>query len=406
MATVGSDIDFYALLDLTENATESQVLSQLRKFARIHHPDKNPSSSAKEIFALGQVGRDLLLCPAKRQIYDSTRLERKNRERQNDLLVDKRRRMKDDLEARERGVKRAAEEGDDEKAARELRRLAEDGKRRRKEREAALKTDLTPETPKLRDGWLPPLNVSEYKSECSSAAASGHSPTAGLNAQACVPELDRTLIVKWPRAESNPISREELVELFSIFGEVQSADILNPAKKMHMGKGNKKRLATACMLRYASIDSAQKAMRESKNLEDPRWDMFDSINWASTKVPEFIDGDESNSNDIDSGPSTPARDETRTSAADPLKKMGSKPFTPAPPINGETLRKMPSFSSFSPLPKNGSPIERSLGIDISSLEDMTMIRLRNAEKQRMTNEMQRQEYGETAAATNDEKSQS
>lgn len=120
--------------------------------------------------------------------------------------------MKDDLEARERGLKRAAEEGDEEKAARDLRRSAEDGKRWRKEREAALKTDLAEETPKLRVSWRPPLNLSDHRPECSPAAASGHSPTAGLDAQAGVSDLNRTLVVKWPRAEPNPLGCDELIE--------------------------------------------------------------------------------------------------------------------------------------------------------------------------------------------------
>jgi len=65
---------------------------------------------------------------------------------------------------------------------------------------------------------------------------------------------------------------------------------------------------------------------------------------------------------------------------------------------GDDLRKMPSFSSFSATsntPKS-SPFIKSLGINSPSLEEMTMIRLKNAERRRLADEVRRQDDEATA----------
>ena len=132
-----SDTDFYALLDVSFETSQKDIDRAWRKTALKYHPDKVGNDPvAKEKFHLAQIGYDLLSDPASKAIYDNARSARLQRKRQNDLFEGRRRQMKDDLEMRERGVKRPRDEGDgeEEKLEREIRRLAEDGARRRKER--------------------------------------------------------------------------------------------------------------------------------------------------------------------------------------------------------------------------------------------------------------------------------
>lgn len=131
-----SSTDFYALLGITFETSQKDIDRAWRRTALKYHPDKvGADPTAKEKFHLAQIGYDLLSDPSSKAIYDNARTARLQRQRQNELFEGRRRQMKDDLEARERGVKRSWDEmgmGEEEKLEREIRRLAEDGKRRRK----------------------------------------------------------------------------------------------------------------------------------------------------------------------------------------------------------------------------------------------------------------------------------
>ena len=269
--------------------------------------------------------------------------------------------MKDDLEARERGFKRARTEDDnEERLERELRRLAEDGKRRRKEREEALKEDT-------------------FKAE-----TAGPRGDESPHVQEDVSEINRTIKVRYRPTES--FGQDQVLQRLSSFGNIETSQILNASTS----KNKKKRV---CMVVYESIVGAFSAVEDFK---EQQWAGFESVTWALNKEPDIISSYASGVSEVGSTPSTPARSGPRTSGADFLN-MSSKPSTPAAAANGEGLKKMPSFSSFACTPK-GSPFGRSLGVNSPSLEEMTMIRLKNAEKKRLADEIQRQD--DEAAAKN------
>ena len=199
-----SDTDFYELLGITFETSQRDIDRAWRKTALKYHPDKvGADPVAKEKFHLAQIGYDLLSDPAIKVLYDNTRTARLQRKRQNELFEGRRRQMKDDLEARERGVKRGRdeEEGDAE-------RLAEDGRRRRKEREEGLKRDLRREAEQ-------------------SIPAAGGNPTAHSTdpregtptaLRSTVSELDRTVQVRWPQeAQAEPLKAHDIKTLFSVF---------------------------------------------------------------------------------------------------------------------------------------------------------------------------------------------
>ncbi|KAG6995546.1 hypothetical protein G7Y79_00044g080170 [Physcia stellaris] len=391
MANLNVDVDFYALLNVRDDATQKELQRAWRLTALQLHPDKvGDDPVARDRFDLARTGFDILSDTTTRSAYDAVRTARLQKIRQNELFEGKRRQMKDDLEARERGFKRArTEEDEEEKLARELRRLAEDGKRRRREREAAIADSGTP---KLRDGDLP-HQPDHSKVNVDSQTAGPHSQKSGSGVQAGVSELDRTVKVRWPRdGPGESISQQQIIELFSIFGKVENAHLLNP-KMIRMGKKNKKLLVSTCMVQYTSVVGAHEAVEDFPKQQGRDWSLFNSVTWAANKEPEFITGHQYPSSESGSAPSTPARNGPRTSGAAFLN-MESKPSTPST-MNGDGLRKMPSFSSFST--PNGSPFGKSQGVNSPSLEEMTLIRLKNAEKKRLANEIQRQDEQAAAA---------
>lgn len=386
-----SDTDFYGLLGVTFETSQKDIDRAWRKTALKYHPDKTGNDPvAKEKFHLAQIGYDLLSDPASKALYDNARSARLQRKRQNDLFEGRRRQMKDDLEARERGVKRPreADEGDEEKLEREIRRLAEDGKRRRKEREDALRRDI------------------QREAETADAAARTPGSSSGngnreSTSQSTVSEIDRTVKVRWPvEGEGCSITADAVKKLFSQFGPIESADLLNP-KMLRLGKKQKKQLAVICMIQYRSVVGAHAAVEDFPKQAGTEWQKFDSVFWAANKEPDFITAHQGNRVATESAPATPTTN-GRTKSAYAFSGFGSGSSTPAasPSTDGAGLKKMPSFASFSPAAFNtpkGSPFGKGLGMNSPSLEEMTMIRLKNAEKKRMAAEIERQDREDDAA---------
>lgn len=135
--------DFYELLGVPFDANEAAIKKAYRKASILYHPDKNPGNkdAADRFIYLGWA-RDILMDEKLKGEYDRARTRRREKILQDELLDGQRRRMKEDLERREREGKdfaqslkrkRAEDMSEAEKKVQELQRLAEDGKRRRKE---------------------------------------------------------------------------------------------------------------------------------------------------------------------------------------------------------------------------------------------------------------------------------
>ena len=371
-----SETDFYTLLGVTFETSQKDIDRAWRRTALKYHPDKvGNDPSAKEKFHLAQIGYDLLSDPASKALYDNARTAKLQRKRQNEAFEGRRRQMKDDLEARERGVKRPREdeEGDEEKLEREIRRLAEDGKRRRKEREDALRADIQ----------------REAEGGASVAQTPGSHTTNGTGnrpSMSGVSEIDRTVKVRWPvEGAGGSVTADQIKNLFSKFGVIESADLLNP-KMLRLGEKKKKQLAVICMIQYKSVVGAHAAVEDFPKQCGLEWKTFDSVFWASNKEPEFINAGPASAAATDSPPSTPIPNgRSNYSFASPGIGSQSSIPTMSPHITGDGLRKVPSFASFSPGPN--SP----------SLEERTMIRLKNAEKKRLAVEIERQDREDDTA---------
>ena len=386
-----SNTDFYELLGVTFETSQKDIDRAWRKTALKYHPDKVGNDLvAKEKFHLAQIGYDLLSDPASKALYDNARTARLRRKRQNDLFEGRRRQMKDDLEARERGTKRPREEdeGDEEKLEREIRRLAEDGKRRRKEREDALRKDMQQEAENADSAAQTPGSSSGY--------ANGT-----RTCQSTVSEIDRTVKVRWPiEGKGGSITADSVKNIFSQFGPIESADLLSP-KMLRLGKKQKKQLAVVCMVQFKSVVGAHAAVEDFSKQHGPEWQIFDSVFWAANKEPDFITAQQGNRTGTETAPTTPMSN-GRNQSPRVFSRFDSQATTPAasPKVDGGGLKKMPSFASFSPAafgtPKS-SPFGKELGPNSPSLEEMTMIRLKNAEKKRLASEIERQDREDDAA---------
>ncbi|KAI8625221.1 hypothetical protein F5Y19DRAFT_270313 [Xylariaceae sp. FL1651] len=128
--------DLYELLSISPDAAQPEVHRAWRKTSLKHHPDKAKNFDP-EIWQLFERARDVLSTPEPRAAYDSARAAAIRAQKARAALDSKRREMIEDLEARERGVKRKAPGGESGRhmmTEAEKKVLLEKGNRRLEER--------------------------------------------------------------------------------------------------------------------------------------------------------------------------------------------------------------------------------------------------------------------------------
>ncbi|EME47143.1 hypothetical protein DOTSEDRAFT_85705 [Dothistroma septosporum NZE10] len=368
---LNSSHDFYELLGIQTSANSSEIRSAYRKTALKYHPDKVGSNQdALDKFHLLQVAYDVLSDEDVRQLYDNARRAREEKKLRESAYSDKRRQMKDDLEARERaggaGLKRKRDEANEEEAYRqELKRLAADGARRRKEREEMLRKEM----------------ADAMQQEQSTPETAPAAPTR-------VEEPDRTIKLRYPAATTD-IGQSELTTLFGCFGRIEH--VLLKDKKVKIDGEKHRKDYTVAIIVYQSIVAAHKAVVDFPRLarQDPAtWGRFEEVNWQSGKEPDCIPKQKKPDSASQEPLSTPAKESYA---------VGEAPSTPAARFKSEQgLKKVPSFGSFKGTPKaSATP---NPGLDA---EDAMMIRLKQAaERKKLAEEIKRQEAEQDALEQN------
>lgn len=411
-----SSHDFYALLDLSPGAADNEVRRAYRRTALKYHPDKIAKPTQEDIdkFHLLQIAYDVLSEPSIRQLYDNARDARERKKRESEMLEGVRRKMKDDLEARERGVKRprasdgpvggfggAGDESAEDKLEMEIRRLAEDGKRRRQAKEELMRKEVLEEEER-RD------REQREQEGVESDDKKGETGRATMGGTA-VPEIDRTVKARWVReGKGLDIDKDSLQSLFSTFGNVESAFTLKDKRQRVGEKREKKTVATGVVV-YSSIVGAHAAVEDSKKQKGAEWDIIDSVFWAGNKEPEHLAAHEKQEQSSPAPtqpsfmtPSTPNKptsfSKTNLHNFPGLSSAASTPSTDDNKKNG--VKKVPSFASFSSAQaSNGSPAGRGadLGPNSPSLEEITLIRLKNAERKRLEEQIRNEDEAADAA---------
>ena len=386
-----STTDFYALLSLSPTFSQHDLDRAWRRTALKYHPDKVGASdvTAAEKFHLAQIGYDILSDPSIKALYDNARTAREQKEKARKMFEGERKRMREELEGREgraglgagMGMKRGREEEDFE---REIRRLAEDGKRRRREREDALRAEMRAEEEMAQSNGLDGLGTQQVDTATETAIQT--------EPPAMVPELERSVKARWIPSTSLSIDKDKLVSLFSRFGIVESAFLLK-TKTQRIGPSRDKKQVSTGVVVYTSVVGAHAAIEDAKKQAGEEWEIIESVRWAGNKEPDFV---ASISRSGSPAPSTPMRKgvgdflnggipSSAAEAHGSQEEHGNRPSEP----DGEGLRKVPSFASFSSAafstPK-GSPFGK---VGSPSLEEITMIRLKEAEKRRLKAEIQK-----------------
>ena len=306
-----------------------------------YHPDKvGPANTeALEKFHLLQIAYDVLSDPTVRELYDNARRARQQKAQQRAAFEGRRKAMVEDLERRESGFKRKREDGDAEDVfERELRRIAADGKRRREAREEEMRREMLEEQERGRDGGV--------------LAQNGN----GDVEKAETSDIDRSISFRFPQsAATKDIDQSEITKRFDRFGPIE--DVVLRDKKIKPEGSKHRQPHTTVLLVYKSIVGAHAAVSDFPKLakqDAETFAVFESVTWAGGKEPDCIPK-----------PVTAATAKASREAS--------------PAINGQ--RTVPSFSSFKgTAAKNGA-----------SLDEITMIRLKNAEKKRLEEKIRREE---------------
>ena len=122
--------DLYDFLGVSETCTESDIKKAFRQKALTCHPDKNPDDpQAANLFREVSKACQILLDPEARKAYDKIFKTRKDRAARNRQLDAGRKKLKDDLEAREEAAKQGRDKEVDQalKLSREIERLRREG---------------------------------------------------------------------------------------------------------------------------------------------------------------------------------------------------------------------------------------------------------------------------------------
>ncbi|WEW61067.1 hypothetical protein PRK78_006556 [Emydomyces testavorans] len=376
-AHAASSQDFYALLAISPAAADTEIRRAYRRTALKYHPDKiqNPTPADIDKFHLLQIAYDVLSDPSIRQLYDNAREARERKKRENEMLEGVRRKMKDDLEARERGVKRPFAttglgtsvdlDNAEDRLEQEIRRLAEDGRRRRQQKEELMRREVLEEEERRE----------QEKEERERAAQKEREARLKVGGTA-VPEIERTVKVRWIREELGlNLDKNRLESLFSVFGKVESAFTLKD-KKQRTGEKREKKLVATGIVVFSSIVGAHAAVEDSERQHDGEWDVIESVSWASKKEPDL------ESHRVPSPASTPPTDST-TTPTQPRSFDFPGLNTPAAFTNDDA-KKPPSFASFSSATNVSSANK-------PSLEEITLMRLKNAERKRLEEQLRKED---------------
>jgi len=421
-----SSHDFYALLDIPPTAGDAEIRRAYRRTALKYHPDKiaNPTPADLEKFHLLQVAYDVLSDPAVRQLYDNAREARERKRREAEMMDAAKRKMREELEARERagaaaeaaarGVKRpwmaatAGMAGDpdaEEKLEREIQRIAEDTRRRRREVEERLRREAEEEERQLQREQEEAQRAADRSSQ---RVDRSKEPTGGTN----VPELERAVKVRWVREGPGlELDKDRLATLFAPFGKVESTFMLKDKRQRVGDRREKKTVATGVVV-FASIVGAHAAVLDSEKKRkagEGEWAVIDSVFWASGSEPHLgMNNPPSTAFPSPAPTPTPAQAEATPSTPASNATPSGKPSFNFPGLNTSTPDgtkkpgKIPSFASFSSAaaaantPKS-SP-SSSTGLSTPSLEELTLMRLKNAQREKERRALEEQLRKEDEAA--------
>lgn len=430
-AHAASNQDFYTLLNISPAASDAEIRRAYRRTALKYHPDKiaNPTQADIDKFHLLQIANDVLSDPAVRQLYDNAREAGQRKQREVEMMDAARRKMREDLEARERagaagvqrGVKRTwttatapgmgpgfgGDNDAEEKLQREIERIAEDGRRRRREAEERLRREMEEEERILHQEEEEKRRAADKSSHRVDRSQEGGGENIAM--------LERSVKVRWVKdGRGLELDKDRLVGLFAPFGKIENAFTLKD-KKQRIGDRREKKLIGTGIIVYSSIVSAHTAVLDSekkkrqKGAELDDWALIESVSWASGSPPDLglQAADHSAASHIPSATNPPSSTPSKPTTTAPNKASFNFPGIKTSTLDGAGSKpngKAPSFASFSPAAaaansaKTSSSAEGSTGRATPSLEELTLMRLKSAQRDKERRALAEQLMKEDEAA--------
>ncbi|XP_066550532.1 dnaJ homolog subfamily C member 17 isoform X2 [Amia ocellicauda] len=140
-------MDLYGLLAVEDGASEKEIKKAYRQKALTCHPDKNPDNpKAADLFHQLSQALEILTDAPARAAYDKVRRAKKQAEERTRRLDDKRKKIKLDLEAREREAQARSVAEEEIKITRtleeEIIRLREEGSKQLQEEQRLIKEQI------------------------------------------------------------------------------------------------------------------------------------------------------------------------------------------------------------------------------------------------------------------------
>ena len=224
--------------------------------------------------------------------------------------------------------------------------------------------------------------------------------------------LDRSVKVRWVKEDRGlEIDKDRLAALFARYGKIEDIRVLKD-KKQRIGDRREKKLIGAGLIVYSSIVSAHAAVLDSekkkKSLEPTAdWSLIESVSWASGNAPDLglqvPERSSASPSPNAAAPSTPPR----TTVTGSNKTVFNFPGTKNSILDGTGKMpngKAPSFASFSPAAaaaksaKDTSSNEPAMGTATPSLEELTLMRLKSAQREKERKALEEQLAKEDEAA--------
>ncbi|XP_065111306.1 dnaJ homolog subfamily C member 17 [Paramisgurnus dabryanus] len=228
-------MDLYALLGVESVATQKQIKKAYRQRALSCHPDKNPDNpKAAELFHQLSQALEVLTDAAARAAYDKICAAKKQAEERNRKLDDKRKKIKLDLETREKEAE--TQKTEEVKISRtleeEIARLREEGSRELQEQQRLVREQIQRET---------------------NTNTNTDSSSGWKNSSNVTPKLKLKWKCKKDDASNAGYSQECLQNLFQKYGDV--LNILISSKK-----------TGSAVIEFATVKSADLAFRNESGL--------------------------------------------------------------------------------------------------------------------------------------------
>ena len=259
-ASTGDFVDYYDFLSIESTATDQEIQRAYRRTNLKYHPDKfkpTPETSVEQAAAKLDLLQQILAVlkdPTKRAEYDQVRETKRRNAAAHEKLEANRRRLKVDLDNRERNAAMQA-----------------DGlKRKRSEHEQQVNSA---QAASMRLKQAMEKQREEERTQPSEAAEAQTTIATPAEPE----QRHRTVKITWVKEGAGlDIDGQALKEMCEKFGPVESAGTIKDKKRRINGQKEKTVLGNGFVV-FASLSAAQGAVRTAT------WDGIESISWAFAK---------------------------------------------------------------------------------------------------------------------------